>query len=93
VQRVPSDRGLGDPRFLYRSAVNLARGTTPTMRELLLQEIPRTYLHPAQDGPPRDADKLHAAGVQLMPIADSGHNVMLDNPEAFVRVTSELLGP
>jgi pimeloyl-ACP methyl ester carboxylesterase len=81
---------LADPRALYRSAVNLARGSTPIMRDVLLGlEIPRAYLYPAQDGPPRDPGELRGAGVRLVPIADSGHNIMLDNPEAFVRALSQ----
>ncbi|WP_248960369.1 alpha/beta fold hydrolase [Sphaerisporangium perillae] len=83
---------LADPVALYRTAVNLARGTTPTMRKHLLGlEIPRAYLHPAQDGSPKGADALQAAGVRLVPIPDSGHNIMLDNPGAFARATSDLL--
>lgn len=36
---------------LYRSAVHLARGTSPTMRELLLElPIPRAFVYPAADG-------------------------------------------
>ncbi|MFF5209758.1 alpha/beta fold hydrolase [Streptosporangium sp. NPDC000396] len=85
---------LADPRALHRSAASRARGTTPTLRELLLRlEIPRAFLYPAQDGPPLGAGELRSSGVRVVPIADSGHNITLDNPEAFVRVTSELLGP
>jgi pimeloyl-ACP methyl ester carboxylesterase len=85
---------LADPRALYRSAVHLARGSTPTMRQILLRlEVPRAYLYPAQDGPPSQGEDLHHAGVQLTPIADSGHNITLDNPEIFAGVVSELLAP
>ncbi|WP_442910896.1 hypothetical protein [Kitasatospora sp. NBC_01266] len=67
---------------LYRSAVELARGTTPTMRELLLGlEIPRAYLCPAADG----TDGLPGPGVELVAIPDAGHNLMLDNPQASPR--------
>ncbi|WP_214412269.1 alpha/beta fold hydrolase [Sphaerisporangium fuscum] len=87
-----STMGLADPLALYRSGVNLARGTLPTMRELLLRlEIRRGLLYPEQDGPPTGADGLRAAGVPLVPVADCGHNIMLDNPEEFARATSRLL--
>jgi len=80
---------LADARALYRSAVHLARGSTPIMREVLLGlEIPRTYLYPAQDGPPRNAGELRDAGVRLVPVPASGHNIMLDNPGAFVHAVS-----
>jgi pimeloyl-ACP methyl ester carboxylesterase len=69
---------------LYRSAVHLARATTPTMREMLLAlPIPRTFLHPHDDAP-EAAEKLAAAGVKLVSVPDCGHNIMLDNPQAFV---------
>ena len=77
---------------LHRSAVHLTRGTVPTMRELLLDlEIPRTYLLPEADGPLPGAGGLTEAGVTLVAIADCGHNIMLDNPEAFVRATATAL--
>ncbi|GAA2706769.1 MULTISPECIES: alpha/beta hydrolase [Streptomyces] len=78
---------------LYRSAVNLTRGTAPTMRHLLLTlPIPRTYLLPAADGPLPGADALEKAGVRVVPVPDCGHNIMLDNPEAFAHATAEALG-
>lgn len=62
------------------------------MRELLLDlKIPRTYLHPGADGPLPGTDALREAGVSVVPIPDCGHNVMLDNPEAFVRATAAAL--
>ncbi|RII15331.1 Lipase 3 precursor [Streptomyces sp. YIM 130001] len=78
---------------LYRSAVHLARGTTPTVRELLLGlPIPRTYLLPETDGPLPGADALTAAGVRVVPVPDCGHNIMLDNPGAFTEATAAALG-
>ncbi|PIM70696.1 alpha/beta hydrolase [Streptomyces sp. JV178] len=83
---------LAGREALYRSAVRLARGTRPTMREMLLDlKIPRTYLHPEADGPLPGADALTASGVSVVPVPDCGHNVMLDNPEGFVRATAAAL--
>lgn len=83
---------LAGPEALYRSAARLARGTRPTMRELLLDlKIPRTYLHPEVDGPLPGTDALTQAGVSVVPVPSCGHNVMLDNPEAFVHVTAAAL--
>lgn len=77
---------------LHRSAFHLTRGTVPTMRELLLQlRIPRTFLLPESDGPLPGTDALTAAGVSVVAIPDCGHNIMLDNPEAFVRATAAAL--
>ncbi|WP_328468737.1 alpha/beta fold hydrolase [Streptomyces sp. NBC_00448] len=83
---------LAGREALHRSAVQLARGGTPIMREQLLAlEIPRTYLHPAGDTQPAGAAELTAAGVSVVPVPDSGHNVMLDNPEAFAELTARAL--
>ncbi|KUN75173.1 alpha/beta hydrolase [Streptomyces bungoensis] len=77
---------------LYRSAVHLVRGTTPTMRELLMDlEIPRTYLLPEDDGPLPGAGALAGAGVAVVSIPDCGHNIMLDNPDAFACATAAAL--
>ncbi|MCX4543506.1 alpha/beta fold hydrolase [Streptomyces sp. NBC_01565] len=83
---------LADRAALHRTAVHLAAGTTPTMRELLLElKIPRTYLLPEADGPLAGAEALEAAGVAVVPVPDCGHNIMLDNPEAFARATAAAL--
>ncbi|MBB4903405.1 pimeloyl-ACP methyl ester carboxylesterase [Streptomyces griseostramineus] len=77
---------------LHRSASHLVDGTTPTMRELLLAlPVPRTFLFPGADAPFPGADGLAAAGVSVVPVPDCGHNIMLDNPEAFARAVAEAL--
>ncbi|MFI1969772.1 alpha/beta hydrolase [Streptomyces cinnamoneus] len=84
---------LAGREALHRSAVHLVRGSVPTMRELLLDlTIPRTYLVPEADGPVVGGDALAEAGVAVVPVPDCGHNIMLDNPEAFARATAEALG-
>ncbi|GAA2470893.1 alpha/beta hydrolase [Streptomyces thermolineatus] len=84
---------LAGREALYRSAVHLARGTAPTMRELLRDlEIPRTYLLPEDVGPLLGADALTEAGVAVVPIPDCGHNIMLDNPDAFASAVAAALG-
>ncbi|MFM9370892.1 alpha/beta fold hydrolase [Streptomyces sp. Da 82-17] len=83
---------LAGRRALHRSAVCLVRGSTPTMRELLLGlRVPRAYLHPEADGPLPGAAGLAAAGVSVVAVPECGHNVMLDNPEGFVRATAAAL--
>ncbi|MEV3973565.1 alpha/beta hydrolase [Streptomyces sp. NPDC050698] len=85
---------LAGREALYRSAFHLTRGTTPTLRELLLDlKIPRTFLFPESDGPLPGADALTEAGVSVVALPDCGHNIMLDNPEAFVAATAAALAP
>lgn len=85
---------LAGREALHRSAYHLTRGTTPTMRELLLElKMPRTFLFPEADGPLPGTDALIEAGVSVVPVPDCGHNVMLDNPEAFAQATAAALTP
>ncbi|MGW5396236.1 alpha/beta fold hydrolase [Streptomyces sp. NPDC003952] len=77
---------------LHRSAVHLAAGTMPTMRELLLRlKVPRSYLFPAEDGGLPGTEALEAAGVAVVPVAHCGHNIMLDNPDGFARAAADAL--
>ncbi|MCC9309536.1 alpha/beta hydrolase [Kitasatospora sp. RB6PN24] len=83
---------LAGREALHRSAVHLAAGSTPTMRELLLElPIPRTYLRPAADPALPGTDRLAAHGVSVVTVPDCGHNIMLDNPDAFARATARAL--
>lgn len=85
---------LAGPVALHRSAVGLARGSSPTMREQLLQlSIPRGYLYPSDHEAPSGAGQLTEAGVTVLGIPDSGHNIMLDNVDAFAEATAALLDP
>jgi pimeloyl-ACP methyl ester carboxylesterase len=83
---------LAGREALHRSAVHLTQGTVPTMRELLLDlKIPRTFLLPEADAPLPGTEALTEAGVSVVAIPDCGHNIMLDNPEAFARATAAAL--
>ncbi|MEV6953199.1 alpha/beta hydrolase [Streptomyces sp. NPDC051183] len=77
---------------LHRTAVHLAAGTQPTMRELLLElKIPRSYLFPAEDGHFPGTEALEASGVMVLAVPDCGHNIMLDNPDGFARAAAAAL--
>ncbi|MBF9133424.1 alpha/beta hydrolase [Plantactinospora sp. S1510] len=80
------------PHALYRSARSLLHDTVPTTRQHLeALPIPRTLLYPAADGPRSDDDRLTAAGVTVVPVPDCGHNIMLDNVDAFARAVRAAL--
>lgn len=82
---------LADRRALYRTAVHRARDTTPTMRaQLMALSIPRAYLHP-DNAPPSEVASLRASGVNVIEIPNSGHNIMLDNPDGFAEAVAALL--
>lgn len=75
---------LADPIALHRSALGLRAGTNPTARKLLMSlPIPRTFLVGARSRPLSQRSELEAAGVRVVTIPDAGHNIMLDNPQAF----------
>ncbi|MEU7900497.1 alpha/beta fold hydrolase [Nonomuraea sp. NPDC049152] len=75
---------LADPIALHRSAYGLRAGTTPSARKLLMElTIPRTFLVGAKSQPLEGRQELEAAGVRVVTVPDAGHNIMLDNPQAF----------
>ena len=75
---------LADPIALHRSALGLRAGTIPTARKLLMSlPIPRTFLIGARSQPLSQRSELEAAGVRVVTIPAAGHNIMLDNPQAF----------
>lgn len=75
---------LSDASALHRSSVGLIRGTTPTMRELLVKlDIPKTYIDGALSEPVPGRQGLIDAGVRYVVVPDAGHSVMIDNPGDF----------
>ncbi|WP_370255432.1 alpha/beta fold hydrolase [Streptomyces sp. V4I8] len=76
---------LADPRALHRSAVGLRRGSEPIMRDILEGlSIDRVFLQGELTGELPGRAALEAAGVRVVTVPGAGHNVMLDNPDAFV---------
>ncbi|SNX56649.1 pimeloyl-ACP methyl ester carboxylesterase [Streptomyces sp. TLI_55] len=76
---------LADPRALHRSAVGLRRGSDPVMRTIL-EGLPvdRVYLQGESSGELEGREGLEEAGVRVVTVPGAGHNVMFDNPDAFV---------
>jgi pimeloyl-ACP methyl ester carboxylesterase len=76
---------LADPRALHRTATGLVRGTSPTMRRMLEGlAIDRVYLQGALSGELPGREALETAGVRVVTVPGAGHNIMFDNPDAFV---------
>jgi pimeloyl-ACP methyl ester carboxylesterase len=75
-----------DPLAMYRSAVSLAGGERERwyVHSLCALTIPRTFLRGERSNPPADEAALVEAGVTVAVIPGGGHNMMLDNPKAFV---------
>jgi pimeloyl-ACP methyl ester carboxylesterase len=81
---------LADPTALHRTAVGLRNGSDPVMRDILagLNAVERVYLQGELTGELDGADALEAAGVRVVTVPGAGHNVMFDNPDAFVRAVA-----
>ncbi|MFF4835126.1 alpha/beta fold hydrolase [Streptomyces sp. NPDC001315] len=76
---------LADPRALHRSAVGLRSGSEPVMRTILEElAIERVYLQGGLSGELAGREALEAAGVRVVTVPGAGHNVMFDNPDAFI---------
>ncbi|MEU0425672.1 alpha/beta hydrolase [Streptomyces canus] len=76
---------LADPRALHRSATGLRRGSAPMMRAILERlSVDRVYLQGELSGEVEGRKALEATGVRVVTVPGAGHNVMLDNPDAFV---------
>ncbi|MFI6437822.1 alpha/beta fold hydrolase [Streptomyces sp. NPDC050759] len=76
---------LADPRALHRSATGLRRGSAPMMRAILEGlTIDRVYLQGELSGELEGRKALEGTGVRVVTVPGAGHNVMLDNPDAFV---------
>ncbi|WP_318204818.1 alpha/beta hydrolase [Streptomyces sp. SCL15-4] len=76
---------LTDPRALHRSAVGLCQGSSPVMRTLLeALPVDRVFLQGERSGEVSGRQSLEAAGVRVVTVPGAGHNVMFDNPDAFV---------
>ncbi|MET8944411.1 alpha/beta hydrolase [Streptomyces sp. NPDC004542] len=76
---------LADPRGLHRSAVGLRRGSDPVTRTILEGlGIERVYLQGELSGELPGREGLEAAGVRVRTVPAAGHNIMFDNPDAFV---------
>lgn len=81
---------LADPLALHRTAVGLVHGTQPTMRHLLMGlSIDRTYLVGGIEDDLAGRDELIASGVHVEVVPNAGHNIMFDNPNAFVRAIAD----
>jgi pimeloyl-ACP methyl ester carboxylesterase len=74
-----------DAAAMHRSAVSLSGPRERWfLHSLCALTIPRTFLLGEQSDPLADEDELVKAGVTVSVIPGGGHNMMLDNPKAFV---------
>jgi len=81
-----------DPVAMHRSAVDLIRERTPTLREMLLKlSMPRTVIFGEKNLPDPDVNRLSNQGIHVRVIENAGHDMMGDNPEGFAEALYEAL--
>ncbi|QUQ64745.1 alpha/beta fold hydrolase [Kutzneria sp. CA-103260] len=74
-----------DPAAMHRSATSLAGPRDRWfLRSLCALTIPRTFLLGELSPRPVDEQEMIDSGVAVTVIPGGGHNMMLDNPKAFV---------
>ena len=84
----PGTLRAADPRAMYRCALAL---TTCELRETFFGlEVPRTYLFGAKSLPHRH-ESLLAGRVPMAVVPDAGHEMMVDNPEAYAAILAGIV--
>ena len=79
-----------DPAALHRSAVSLIAPRRPTYRDRLARlELPRTFVYGEKNVPNPDVDRLTAYGVDVRVIPESGHDMLVDNPDGFAEAVAD----
>jgi len=75
---------VASPVAVYRGAMSLVRGATPTWRARLTGfTIPRTVIFGANSLPDPDTGRLPGIGVAVRIVPDAGHAMSCDNPSGF----------
>ncbi len=81
-----------DPVAMHRSAVDLIRKRTPTLREMLLKlSVPRTVIFGEKNLPDPDVERLSNQAIHVRVIENAGHDMMRDNPHCFAEALNEAL--
>jgi pimeloyl-ACP methyl ester carboxylesterase len=78
---------------LHRSAASLVAGTVPSMRERLYElQIPRAFIFGERGLPDPDTERLPEHGIEVLTVADAGHDMPFDNPSGFAEAIARALG-
>jgi len=84
---------LIEPQAIYREAISMAAGATPSIRTLLGRlEMPRWYLQGENSDPEPELERdLAALGVGWKIVPKTGHAMGLQNPEGLAQAVADLL--
>lgn len=77
---------------LYRSAVGLAEGIQPSLREsVYAMENPRAFLIGERNLPDPVTEELPKHGLEVYVIPDAGHDMTFDNPSGVAKAVQSAL--
>jgi pimeloyl-ACP methyl ester carboxylesterase len=83
---------LSSPLAVYRGAVSLVRGSSPSWREMLLSlPMPCTVIFGANSLPDPDAERLPKAGIAVLTVPEAGHSMAWENPSGYAEAIGAAL--
>jgi pimeloyl-ACP methyl ester carboxylesterase len=83
---------VADPAAIHRTAVSLIAARRPTYRDMLLElPMPRVFFFGSKDLADPDARWLPEHGIPVRGVAGAGHDMMTDQPDAFVAAVAASL--
>lgn len=83
---------VADPAAIHRTAVSLIAARRPTYRDMLLElPMPRVFFFGSKNLADADARWLPEHGIPVRGVAGAGHDMMTDQPDAFVAAVAASL--
>jgi pimeloyl-ACP methyl ester carboxylesterase len=83
---------IADPVAIHRTAASLLAPRRPTFREMLLElALPRVSFFGSRSLPDPDIQWLPEHGIPVRVLSGAGHDMMTDQPDAFVAAVAASL--
>lgn len=84
---------LADPVAMYRSEQSLGKNMPTDLSDRFINlPMPHAFIQGERSPAPHDKDRIVAADIPIITIPDAGHNMMLDNQDAFISALEKVLG-
>ncbi|OLP44534.1 alpha/beta fold hydrolase [Rhizobium oryziradicis] len=83
---------LADPVAMYRSEQSLGKNMPTDLSDRFINlPMPHAFIQGERSPAPHDKDRIVAADIPIITIPDAGHNMMLDNQDAFISALEKVL--